>query len=220
MDYCLEMGGILVKKKTLMAFTLSLFMSCLVMMSTLNTANAGKCQFTTVSEMVNALEGDYEIVWAGPIWDHERNNRNGGEVDLFSKDVGAVVRIEAVLDSNELRNLVGYVIKDVPGSANRAVESISNFDEWIAGWETTIPVLCFEGIDFGERREELDKDLAGRVDVRSKNGIEGTEWSYNSVSESTYYELAGNQLNLYYEVYNNKTKVYDRIYFMKLRRVG
>lgn len=209
------------KKKTLMAFTLSLFMSCLVMMSTLNTANAGKCQFTTVSEMVNALEGDYEIVWAGPIWDHERNNRNGGEVDLFSKDVGAVVRIEAVLDSNELRNLVGYVIKDVPGSANRAVESISNIDEWLGGWETTAPLFHFGAIDWGGRREELYKDFGNGVyELRSKNGIEGTEWNYNGVSESTYYELAGNQLNFYYEVYNNKTKVYDRIYFMKLRRVG
>ena len=209
------------KKKTLMAFTLSLFMSCLVMMSAMNTANAGKCQFTTVSEMINALEGDYEVVWAGPVWDHERNNRNGGEVDLFSKDVGAVVRIEAVLDSNELRNLVGYVIKDVPGSANSAVESISNIDEWLGGWETTAPIFHFGAIDWGGRREELDKDFGNGVyELRSKNGLEGREWNYNGISESTYYELAGNQLNFYYEVYNNKTKVYDRIYFMKLRRVG
>lgn len=209
------------KKKTLMAFTLSLFMSCLVMMSAMNTANARGCQFTTVSEMVNALEGDYEIVWTGPVWDEAANNWKGRNVDLFSKDVGAVVRIEMFLDSNELRNLVGYVIKDVPGSANHAVESISNFDEWIAGWETTIPVLYFGGIDFGERREELDKDLAGRVDVRSKNGIEGTDWAYDGFGTNVhmYFELAGNQLNLYYNVYD-KHNIPHEVYFMKLRRVG
>lgn len=207
------------KKKTLMAFTLSLFMSCLVMMSTLNTANAGKCQFTTVSEMVNALEGDYEVVWAGPILDHVGNFKVE-EVDLFSKDVGAVVRIEAVLDSNELRNLVGYVIQDVPGSANRAVESISNIDEWLGGWETTAPLFHFGAIDWGGRREELYKDFGNGVyELRSKNGIEGTEWNYKGVSENTYYELAGNQLNFYYNVYD-KHNIPHAVYFMKLRRVG
>lgn len=206
------------KKKTLMAFTLSLFMSCLVMMSTLNTANAGKCQFTTASEMINALEGDYEVVWAEPILD-QVSTYEFEEVDLFSKDVGAVVRIEAVLDSDELRNLVGYVIQDVPGSANRAVESISNIDQWLAGRETTAPLFYFGAIDWDGRREELYKDFGNGVyELRSKNGIEGTEWNYKGVSSWTYYELAGNQLNFYYDVYD-KHNIPHKVYFMKLRRV-
>lgn len=215
------------KKKTLMAFTLSLFMSCLVMVSGMNTASASGAtiwererQFLTISEMANALEGDYEIVWAGIIWDAAGNNWNGRKVDMFSKDVGAVVRIEMFVDSYEQRNLVGYIIKDVPGSANHAVESISNYDEWYAGWEDTVPIIRFSGSVVGPESEEIGKDLPYLVEIRSKNGA--GSYSYDTVGTNVMpeYELVGNQLNLFYQDYNKKTRHYDRIYFLKLRRIG
>lgn len=208
------------KKKTLMAFTLSLFMCCLVMVSGMNTASASGAtiwererQFLTISEMANALEGDYEIVWAGIIWD-------GRKVDMFSKDVGAVVRIEMFVDSYEQRNLVGYIIKDVPGSANHAVESISNYDEWCAGGEDTVPIIRFLGSLVDPESEEISKELPYLVEIRSKNGA--GSYDYNTVGTGVMpeYELVGNQLNLFYQDYNKKTRHYDRIYFLKLRRIG
>lgn len=201
------------------------------MVSGMNTASAvnsigSKPQFTTATEMANALEGDYKIIWAGTVWDHDWDKHKDVEKDLFSRDVGAIVRVE-LFRSTYGYDMAGYIINDVPGSANSAVdlESIPDLEDWLNAsyGQTTVPIFSFSafllGNAPGDLREDLNEDLYNNVRVHSMNNpAEG--YPYAFISDFTYYELVGNQLNLYYIFYNKRTSTYEKIYFLKLSRIN
>ena len=205
------------KKKTLLAFTLSLFMSCLLMLSAVNTASAEARQY-----VISDLVGDYEVVYAGEVramtndtsW--EASDHYLANFDPYSKDIGAIVRVELIPRENNkynTRDLVGYIIKDIAGSANTAGLKVDPEEGFVSA-EKNGGIFSIMPTDL-EFTPDVET-LTDRALICSRNDDINT---YGFFGMGVNYERVGDYLN-FYDTEWMKDGSQVKVYILKLRRTN